>query len=131
MHHKRAVQILCVTIALDAAFGLLYSSAERIPVLHGLYCALGTATTVGCDISPDNAFGYALMVAMMLTVVPLFAAVFSFFTSGLTSDHVEKVTVKQTEHFTRVTQDQTAELKGHVDVATTGQTAELKDHISR
>lgn len=108
-HHKRAVQILALTVSLDAIFGVLYSFAERIPALHGMYCALGTATTVGCDIPPDNGFGYVLEVAMMLTVVPLFAAVFSFFTSGLTSDHVEKLTDAQTQ-----------QIKDHVDTKAPG-----------
>ncbi|HVT98448.1 MAG TPA: hypothetical protein VHE33_13175 [Acidobacteriaceae bacterium] len=89
LHHRRAAAVLVVTAVLDVALGVLYGLAERIHILHGMYCAVATATTVGCDIPPDNGFSYVLSAVMMLTVVPLFAAVFSFFTSGLTADHVD------------------------------------------
>lgn len=102
-HHKRAFQVLLATVALDAVFGLLYALADHVHPLHGMYCAIGTATTVGCDVPPANGPAYVLSTVMMLTVVPLFAAVFSFFTSGLTADHVDAKTDRQT-----------AEIKEHV-----------------
>lgn len=96
LHHKRALTVLALTVVLDVVLGILYSTANHIPALHGLYCALGTATTVGCDITPVTGFAYVLSAVMMVTVVPLFASVFAFFTSGLTADHVDKVTEVQT-----------------------------------
>lgn len=90
MHHRRALLVLAATLALDAALGFAYSRADGTPLAHGLYCALGTATTVGCDVAPRSPAAYILSAVMMLTVVPLFAAVFSFFTTGLTADHVDK-----------------------------------------
>lgn len=102
-HHKRALQVLAATFGLDGVLGVLYGLADHVHALHGVYCALGTATTVGCDIPPANGYAYVLSAVMMLTVVPLFAAVFSFFTSGLTADHVD---VK--------TETQTTELKQHL-----------------
>lgn len=97
-HHQRALKVLAVTMLLDVILGILYAVAENIHVLHGMYCAVGTATTVGCDIPPDNGFSYVLSAVMMLTVVPLFAAVFSFFTSGLTADHVDARHKQMKEH---------------------------------
>lgn len=104
-HHKRALQVLGATVTLDVILGVLYGLADHVHVLHGMYCAIGTATTVGCDIPPVNGYAYVLSVVMMLTVVPLFASCFSFFTSGLTADHVDAKTENQTtelkQHLTR------------------------------
>jgi hypothetical protein len=100
VHHRRGLAVLTVTLALDAGLGISYARLDRIPLAHGLYCALGTATTVGCDIAPRNPAAYAFSALMMLTVVPLFAAVFSFFTTGLTADHVDKRHKQMTEHVT-------------------------------
>ncbi|HEY1700878.1 MAG TPA: hypothetical protein VGG75_14300 [Trebonia sp.] len=97
VHHQRALLVLVLTLALDVALGVLYGLADHVHVLHGMYCALGTATTVGCDILPANGFAYVLSAVMMVTVVPLFASVFAFFTSGLTADHVDTLTDKQTQ----------------------------------
>jgi HAMP domain-containing protein len=102
--------------------------------LHGLYCAIGTATTVGCDIPPATGPAYVLTVAMMVTVVPLFAAVFSFFTSGLTAGHVDALTDQQTRaitgHVDAKTEQQTSAITGHVDAKTEQQTTEIKSHVS-
>jgi hypothetical protein len=105
VHHKRAVIALLITIVLDVVFGALYGLADHIGVAHGLYCATGTATSVGCDVLPANGPAYVLSTLMMLTILPLFAAIFAFFTSGLTADHVDRKTDKQTdeikEHLSR------------------------------
>jgi hypothetical protein len=89
IHHKRAVYVLACTLVLDAVLGSLYAVFDRISLPHGLYCAVGTATTVGCDVAPRTPGGYVTSAVMMLTVVPLFASVFSFFTTGLTADHID------------------------------------------
>lgn len=89
MHHRRALQVLGATVALDIILGFLYAWQDGIPALHGLYCAVGTATTVGCDAGPATAGAYVVSAIMMVTVVPLFGSVFSFFTTGLTADHVD------------------------------------------
>lgn len=107
VHHKRAFRVLVITVILDVFLGALVAVADHVPVWHGVYCAVGTATTVGCDLSPKSGWSYALFTVMMLTIVPLFTAIFSFFTTGLTSDHVENVT-----------QRQTAELKEHLSDGT-------------
>lgn len=102
--HKRALRLLGVTVLLDSVFGILYGMADHIGVLHGLYCSTGTATSVGCDVLPANGPAYVLSFLMMLSILPLFAAVFSFFTTGLTV--------------------------AHIDVKTDKQTAEIKEHLS-
>lgn len=113
-HHTRALQVLVATLALDIALGILIAVADHVPLWHGVYCAIGTATTVGCDIAPKSGYSYAIFALMMLTIVPLFTAIFSFFTSGLTADHIEGTTEKQTKHVETLTDRQTTELKEHI-----------------
>jgi len=90
VHHRRAAFVLGTTIVLDLALGVGYGSVNGIGIGHGIYCATGTATTVGCDIAPHGWLAYLLSTMMMVTIVPLFASVFAFFTTGLTADHIDK-----------------------------------------
>jgi hypothetical protein len=87
-HHRRALAVIAAAVVLDAALGVLFSAAERIPVAHGLYCGLANAVTVGCDIAPRTVAGYVISAIECALIVPLFAATFSLFTSGLTAGHV-------------------------------------------
>jgi hypothetical protein len=82
-HHAYAAVTIAVALTLDAVLGILFAGAEHIPAWHGLYCGITNAVTVGCDIGPRTAAGYVINAVECLTVVPLFAATFSLFTSGL------------------------------------------------
>lgn len=95
-HHRRALVILGFTVLLDVIFGILYGLDDHIGIWHGLYCATGTATSLGCDVLPADGTAYVLSTLMMLTILPLFAAIFSLFTSGLVASHVDTKTDKQT-----------------------------------
>lgn len=87
--HRRALSVLGVAAVLDALLGVAFAAAGHISVPDGLFFALTTATTVGYgDITAHGWLPHLLTVAMMLTVIPLFAAAFSLATSGLTSVHV-------------------------------------------
>jgi hypothetical protein len=118
-HHKRAIGVLAVTAVLDVILGTLYGIDDHIGVWHGLYCATGTATSLGCDVLPADGAGYVLSFLMMLTILPLFTAIFSLFTTGLMASHVDTRTEQQTDA-----------LKGHVDAKTEQQTTEIKGHLS-
>lgn len=88
-HHRIAVLTVAAALALDVILGALYSVVTPgLPLWHGLYCALANAVTDGGDITPVNGAGYAIQAAEYATVVPLFAATISFFTSGLSAAHV-------------------------------------------
>lgn len=90
MHHRRAVATITAAAILDALLGALYAAATPgLPLWHGLYCALANAVTVGGDVSPVNSAGYAIQSVECLLVVPLFAATFSLFTSGLTATRTD------------------------------------------
>lgn len=109
-HHRRAIIVLMVTIALDVILGATFGIVNHVGVALGMYFATVTATTVGYgDITPRGWLAHVITVLMMLTIVPLFASVFSFFTTGLTAKHVDVKTSEQTEH-----------LKEHVTASVNG-----------
>lgn len=97
-HHRAALVVIAAALGLDALFGWAFATVEHLTVWRGLFCALANAVTVGGDHSPTTVGGYLVTAAECLTVVPLFAATFSLFTSGLTAVHVRtghKATVAQ------------------------------------
>lgn len=97
-HHRRALLVITVALLLDAAAGVWFAAAQHLPVRSGLAWALGTATTAGSRYSPVNGWGDLIQAAAQVTVIPLFAATFSLFTSGLTSAHVRRSEDRIREH---------------------------------
>ena len=109
---RPATLVLTASVALDVVFGVLFSVAQHVSLWNGLYFATTTASTVGYgDITPHGWAPHLISVAIMLTVIPLFSAVFSLLTTGLTSRHVDR------RH---------DELKRHID----RRHDELKQHVS-
>jgi voltage-gated potassium channel len=89
MRHRGAVITVAAAAGLDLAGGVAFALTEHIPLSTGLYWSVTTATTVGYgDVTPHTPLGRLIAVLVMLTVIPLFAATFSLFTSGLTAGHV-------------------------------------------
>jgi voltage-gated potassium channel len=88
-HHRIALRVIAATVTLDTALGLLFGAVDHIGAWNGLYFATTTASTVGYgDITPQGWAAHVVAILIMVTVVPLLAATFSLFTSGLTSTHV-------------------------------------------
>ena len=90
-HHRRALLVVGVTLVLVGADAELFSFAERVPYLHGLYVILANAETFGGDIGPTNTLGYIANVIVLLLLIPLVAAVWALLTSGFTEEHFSKV----------------------------------------
>ena len=91
-HHHIALITVVVALVLDAVLGVLYAKVTPgMPVWHGLYCALANAVTDGGDVTPANHAGYIIQAIEYATVVPLFGASFSLFTSALSSMHLKPV----------------------------------------
>lgn len=89
--HKLALYVVAIAAALDMVAGVLFSAVEHVSVGSSLYWAVTTATTVGYgDIAPKTPVGKWIAVLVMLSVVPLFAATFSLFTSVLTSKRLAR-----------------------------------------
>lgn len=91
---RRAVKVISVCVALLLADSAAFSAAEHIPFWHGLYVILANAETFGGDVPPTDAAGYVCNTVVLLVLIPLFGAVISFFTSGLTETHVKAESAK-------------------------------------
>lgn len=105
MSYRAASRTVTVAATLDVVLGIAFGYANHIGIWSGLYFATTTATTVGYgDITPRGWLSHVLSVLIMLTVIPLFAATFSLFTSGLTSGNV-KDHIKNSE----------SEIKKHIE----------------
>lgn len=114
LHHKRAVIVLVAVTLLDVVAGLALAAIDHVPAWHGVYCTVGTTTTVGCDLPLHGGLAYGISSVAMVLFVPLWATAFSFFTTGLTADHVNSLTDRQTETVAKLTEDQTREIKEHL-----------------
>lgn len=96
---RPALLVLALSVLLDVIFGTVFGIVQHIGVWDGLYFATTTATTVGYgDIVPHGAAGHLLAASIMVTVIPLFSAVFSLLTTALTSTHVDRRHKELKEH---------------------------------
>lgn len=99
MSHRAALATVSAAALLDIGLGSVFAVSEHHSLGIGLYWALCTATTVGYgDITPHTTAGHWIAAAVMLTVVPLFAATFSLFTSALTSVHLRRAEHRIKQH---------------------------------
>lgn len=88
-HHRLALVTIGAALTLDVILGLAFAAVTPgLPWWHGLFCSLANAVTDGGDVGPRTGPGYAITALQYLTVVPLFAATFSLFTSGLAGIHI-------------------------------------------
>jgi Ion channel len=74
---RRPAALVAAAAGCVIAGGALISSSWHLSWWHGLYCSLGTATTVGCDATPPGPAGWIAASLVMLTAIPLLAAAFS------------------------------------------------------
>lgn len=90
VHHRRVVKILAATALADIILGILMGMTEHCSPWHGMYCTTGLTTTDGCDLAFHGWQAYILATIAMILMVPLWSAAFSFFTTGLTADHIDR-----------------------------------------
>jgi voltage-gated potassium channel len=80
---KHIAALLASAVACVLLGAGLFSLSQNIPFSTGLYWAVTTATTVGYgDVTPKNGIGRLIASAVMLTTIPLLAAVFALATGG-------------------------------------------------
>lgn len=77
---KRIIALLAAAAACIAGGGWLIGRTWHLGYAHGLYCAMGTATTLGCDASPPSSAGRWAQIALMVTAIPLLGAAFALMT---------------------------------------------------
>jgi hypothetical protein len=79
---KRTVIFLAAAGGCILAGGAGLAVTEHLPLWHGLYCALGTGATVGCDVTATRPAAQIVSAAVMLTAIPLLAAAFAALTGA-------------------------------------------------
>jgi voltage-gated potassium channel len=91
--HRRHVAILLAgAVACMLAGAALFAATQHYPLTTALYWAVTTATTVGYgDVTPHNAIGRLVASAVMLTTIPLLAAVFAMVTGAAAASGVRRI----------------------------------------
>lgn len=80
---KHIAALLATAVACVLVGAWLFALTQHFAFTTGLYWAITTATTVGYgDITPHNASGRLVASLVMLTTIPLLAAVFALVTGG-------------------------------------------------
>jgi voltage-gated potassium channel len=91
--HRQYVAALLVTATACVLAGAgLFALTQNLPFTTGLYWAVTTATTVGYgDVTPHNGVGRVIASAVMLTTIPLLAAVFALVTGGAAAAGIRRI----------------------------------------
>jgi voltage-gated potassium channel len=91
--HRQFVASLIVTAIACVLIGAwLFALTQNLPFTTGLYWAVTTATTVGYgDVTPHNGVGRVIASAVMLTTIPLLAAVFALVTGGAAAAGIRRI----------------------------------------
>ncbi len=75
----------------------LFALTQDLPFTTGLYWAITTATTVGYgDVTPHNGVGRLIASAVMLTTIPMLAAVFALVTGGTVAAGLRRILAMET-----------------------------------
>lgn len=127
---KRAVILIALAGCCIAGGGWLYALTEHVSYGRGLYCAVGTASTDGCDLTAGTTAARIASVVVILTAIPLLAAAFGTITSAHLRRHMGlhmQSTVAQVKHeLASVQKDVTA----RVDSATAELHRRFDDHAA-
>jgi len=91
--------LLAAAVACMLAGGAAFAVTQHYPLTTGWYWAITTATTVGYgDVTPHNATGRIVSSAVMLTTIPLLAAVFALVTGAAAAAGVRRI-LAMAHHF--------------------------------
>jgi voltage-gated potassium channel len=91
-NRRRIVSLLGSAAGCVLIGAWLFALAENIPFSTGLYWAITTATTVGYgDVTPKNGIGRLISSAVMLTTIPLLAAVFALVAGGAAAAGIRRI----------------------------------------
>ncbi|HEY1642750.1 MAG TPA: ion channel [Streptosporangiaceae bacterium] len=91
-HRRNIVLLLLGATGIVLVGGAAFASTQHLPVTRGWYWAITTATTVGYgDVTPKNAIGRVIASVVMLTAIPLLAAVFALITGRAAAEGVRRI----------------------------------------
>ena len=89
---KHIAALVAAGIACVLAGAALFALMQNLPFTTGLYWAVTTATTVGYgDVTPHNGVGRLIASAVMLTTIPLLAAVFALVAGGAAAAGIRRI----------------------------------------
>jgi Ion channel len=127
---KRAAGVLAAVAGLGSGAAWLLSATWHLSYGHALYCALGTATTVGCDAAPHDTAGRAAASVVMLTLIPSLAAVFAWLTGRHAAGHMREHLAATERRITEEADRRHVIMQQHVERLLKGHCADLRQHIS-
>jgi hypothetical protein len=135
---KRAILLLAAAAVVVAAGGWALAATWHLGFGTGLYCSVGTASTVGCNPSLSAA-GQVAAVVVMLAAIPLLAAVFARLTGHHASKRVAGQVAAQVHERVSAIEKRIAEeadrrhvlMQRHVERLLAGHCIDLKGHISK
>jgi voltage-gated potassium channel len=92
-HHRKHIAILLASAAGCVLAGAgAFAATQQLPFSTGLYWAVTTATTVGYgDVTPRNAAGRVIASLVMLTTIPLLAAVFALASGDVAAAGIRRI----------------------------------------
>jgi voltage-gated potassium channel len=91
-HTRHVIALLGLAAACVVAGGALFGATQRLPFTTGLYWAVTTVTTVGYgDVTPHDPAARLIASGVMLTAIPLLAAVFALVTGAAAAAGVKRV----------------------------------------
>jgi voltage-gated potassium channel len=96
-HRRYITALLAGATACVLAGAGLFALTQDLPFTTGLYWAITTATTVGYgDVTPHNGVGRLIASAVMLTAIPMLAAVFALVTGGAVAAGLRRILAMET-----------------------------------
>jgi voltage-gated potassium channel len=92
-HHRKHIAVLLASAAGCVLAGAgAFAATQQLPFSTGLYWAITTATTVGYgDVTPRNAAGRVIATLVMLTTIPLLAAVFALASGDVAAAGIRRI----------------------------------------
>jgi len=92
-NHRKHIAILLASAAGCVLAGAgAFAATQQLPFSTGLYWAITTATTVGYgDVTPKTAAGRVIASLVMLTTIPLLAAVFALASGDVAAAGIRRI----------------------------------------
>lgn len=96
---RRALVLLAAALAGVTLGGWWLSATWHLSFAHGMYCAVGLASTEGCDAVPQSGSGRLAAVVLIVILIPILAAVYALVTSAHIGGKVRDSEERIKKHF--------------------------------
>ncbi len=126
---KRVIALLAAAAAVVAAGGWALAVTWHLSLGTGLYCSVGTATTVGCN-PLLGAAGQVTVVVVMLVAIPILAAVFAWLTGRHAAGHVREHLAAAEKRIAEEADRRHVIMQRHIERVVSGHCADVMQHVS-